>query len=315
MTIRWGFIGAGWIASKAMAPAIHSAAGSTLQAVASQSHERARTLEPVTVHNTYQELLEDPTVDAVYINLPNHLHCEWSIKALNAGKHVLCEKPLAMNADEVNAMAKAAELNNRMLVEAVWMRWHPRFARIVELVRSGHIGEVKDIETSFTFPGKIDGNYRNSLEMGGGSLLDVGPYQLHTWVAMLDGKIDLDLTSVERTVGSSGVDLTTQLVGTINKTISVRALASFEQPENQKLIITGTEKTLECLGTDTFTSWKSQSELSVGDGVEVFAPIDPYQEMIEQFSARVRGDAGWVPKLSQSIRTAELLDQIAGVNT
>jgi predicted dehydrogenase len=311
MTIRWGFIGAGWIASKAMAPAVHSAAGAILQAVASQSHERARMLEPVRVHNTYQELLEDPTIDAVYINLPNHLHFEWSIKALNAGKHVLCEKPLAMSVDEVNSMAKAAELNDRMLVEAVWMRWHPRFARIVELVRSGEIGEVKSIDTAFTFPGKIDGNYRNSLEMGGGSLLDVGPYLLHTWVAILDGKIDLILTSVERTIGVSGVDLTTQLVGTINKTINVRALASFEQPENQKLIITGTGKTLECLGADAFTSWKSASELRIGDSCELFAPIDPYQEMIKQFSACARNENGWIPRMSQSIRVSELLDQIA----
>ncbi|MEY4233016.1 MAG: hypothetical protein RL144_1216, partial [Actinomycetota bacterium] len=114
MSIRWGFLGAGYIATNALAPAVHAAKSATLQAVASRDVIRSQSLEPVRVHSTYQDLLDDPDIDAVYISLANHQHCEWSIKALNAGKHVLCEKPIAMNASEARLMADAAEANDRL---------------------------------------------------------------------------------------------------------------------------------------------------------------------------------------------------------
>ena len=98
MTVRWGFIGAGYVASRAMAPAVHATPNASLFAVASRNQDRSATLEPQVVHRSYQDLINDPMVDAVYISLTNAQHKEWVLAALNAGKHVLCEKPLAMNA-------------------------------------------------------------------------------------------------------------------------------------------------------------------------------------------------------------------------
>ena len=118
-TIRWGLIGAGWIATKAIAPAMHAAADTIVQGVASRDLKRAQALNPVTTYSSYEALINDPLVDAVYISLPNHLHCQWSVKALNAGKHVLCEKPFAMNVSEVESMAQASRDNNRLLVEVI----------------------------------------------------------------------------------------------------------------------------------------------------------------------------------------------------
>jgi predicted dehydrogenase len=311
MSIRWGFLGAGSIATKALTPAVHAAKNATLQAVASRDAIRSQSLEPVKVHSTYQDLLDDPDIDAVYISLANHQHCEWSIKALQAGKHVLCEKPIAMDAKEARLMADAAKENNRVLVEAVWTRWHPRFIRMVELVQSGAIGEIKAIDASFTFPGTLEGNYRLLPEMGGGSLFDVGPYPLHAWSALTQGNLKMKINSVQRNIGSTGVDMTTRIDATLNGSITVNALTSFEREEEQLLLVKGSISTIENIGNDAFTSLRNPSVLKVGDLLENFAPVDPYQLMVENFGARINGEESWILPIEETIRVMEILDEIA----
>jgi predicted dehydrogenase len=314
MSIRWGFLGAGSIARKALTPAVHGAKNAILQAVASRDAIRSQSLEPVKVHATYQDLLDDPEIDAVYISLANHQHCEWSIKALQAGKHVLCEKPIAMDAKEARLMAEAAKNNNRMLVEAVWTRWHPRFIRMVELVQSGAIGEIKAIDASFTFPGSLEGNYRLAPEMGGGSLFDVGPYPLHAWSALTQGNLKMKINSIQRNTGSTGVDMTTRIDATLNGSIAVNALTSFEREEEQLLLVTGSVSSIENIGNDAFTSLRNPSVLKVGDLLESFAPVDPYQLMVENFGARINGEESWILPIEETIRVMEILDEIAQYN-
>jgi xylose dehydrogenase (NAD/NADP) len=315
MSIRWGFLGAGFIATKALTPAVHGAKNAVLQAVASRDVIRSQSLEPVKVHSTYQDLLDDPDIDAVYISLANHQHCEWSIKALNAGKHVLCEKPIAMNASEARLMADAAEANDRLLVEAVWSRWHPRFVRMIELVKNGAIGQISAIDASFTFPGSLEGNYRLAPEMGGGSLFDVGPYPLHAWSALTQGNLNMKINSVQRSMGSTGVDMTTRIDATLNGSIAVNALTSFEREEEQQLLVTGSLSSIENIGNDAFTSLRNSSVLKVGDSLESFAPVDPYQLMVENFGARINGQTSWILPINESIRVMEILDQIASTSS
>jgi predicted dehydrogenase len=315
MSIRWGFLGAGSIATKALSPAVHGAKNATLQAVASRDVIRSQSLEPVKVHSTYQDLLDNPDIDAVYISLANHQHCEWSIKALQAGKHVLCEKPIAMNAKEARLMADAAIENNRMLVEAVWTRWHPRFIRMVELVQKGAIGEIKAIDASFTFPGSLEGNYRLAPEMGGGSLFDVGPYPLHAWSALTQGNLNMTINSIERNMSSTGVDMTTRIDAMLNGSIIVNALTSFEQEEEQQLLVTGSVSSIENIGNDAFTSLRNPSILKVGKSLENFAPVDPYQLMVENFGARINGEESWILPIEETIRVMEILDQIAATKS
>ena len=311
MSIRWGFLGAGYIATKALTPAVHAAKNATLQAVASRDVIRSQSLEPVKVHSTYQDLLDDPDIDAVYISLANHQHCEWSIKALQAGKHVLCEKPIAMDANEARLMAEAAKNNNRMLVEAVWTRWHPRFIRMVELVQNGAIGEIRAIDASFTFPGSLEGNYRLAPEMGGGSLFDVGPYPLHAWSALTQGNLKMKINSIQRNTGPTGVDMTTRIDATLNGSITVNALTSFERDEEQQLLVTGSLSSIENIGNDAFTSLRNPSVLKVGDLLENFAPVDSYQLMVENFGARIKGEESWILPIEETIRVMEILDEIA----
>ena len=263
-TTRWGLIGAGWIATKAIAPAMHAQPNAILQGVASSDPKRAQLLNPITIHNSYEALINDPLVDAVYISLPNHLHCEWSVKALKAGKHVLCEKPFALNLSEVESMVQAARENNRLLVEAVSCMWHPRMIRLIDYVKAGNIGEVISIDSSFTFPASLEGNYRLSPAMGGGALFDVGIYPLHAISALIGHDVNTVITSCDVKIGPTRIDLTSKWQMRINNSITASGLASFEMPENQSLVVRGEKNSVELIGTQAFTSWHSASSLRLG---------------------------------------------------
>ena len=313
-TIRWGLIGAGWIATKAIAPAMHSQPNAILQGVASSDPKRAQLLNPITIHNSYEALINDPLVDAVYISLPNHLHCEWSVKALKAGKHVLCEKPFALNLSEVESMVQAARDNNRLLVEAVSCMWHPRMIRLIDYVKAGNIGEVISIDSSFTFPASLEGNYRLSPDMGGGALFDVGVYPLHAIAALIGADASVVINSCDVKVGATGIDLTSRWQMSINKSITASGLASFEMPEDQSLIIRGEKNSVELIGTQAFTSWHSASSLRLGEQVEEFEAVDPYMLMIENFGKRIHGKESWVLPLETSLSVAKMLGQLQSSN-
>ena len=315
MSVGWGFLGAGWIATRAMAPAVHAASGAHLQAVASRSPERSSALDPRVVRADYDALLEDPDVDVVYVCLANDQHAEWVVKALDAGKHVLCEKPLGRDSDEARHMASAARRADRLLVEAVWTRWHPRFRRLAEIATSGALGDLSSIDSAFTFPGAIDGNYRADPSKGGGALLDVGGYQAHAWVALSGGANDISIEQATSSIGPTGVDLTTSVAALIDGTVHANALCSFEMDEAQHLIVRGSIDTAAMGAGQAFTSWREESTLLVGSTVEVFAPVDAYQVMIEQVSARIQGEDSWVVPMNDTIRVAEILDEVRAIAT
>jgi predicted dehydrogenase len=312
---RWGLIGAGWIATTAIAPAMHAAENNVIQGVASRDPERSKALNPITVHDNYDALINDPLIDAIYISLPNHLHCEWTVKALKAGKHVLCEKPFAMNAAEVELMIKTAKECDRLLVEAVWARWHPRMVRAIDLVKSGAIGQVISIDASFTFPASIEGNYRLSPEMGGGALFDIGVYPLHAIAAIVGDDAQVEIEKCDVTTGSTGIDLTTKWQMQINNSITANALSSFEMPENQSLVIKGEKQTITFVGSQAFTSWNSASTLQIGDATEQFEAVDPYRVMIENFGQMIQKEESWVLPLETSLWVQRVVDQVHTSNT
>jgi predicted dehydrogenase len=298
-----------------MAPAVHEAEGAVLRAVASRDETRSRALEPEKVHASYRTLLDDPHVDAVYVSLTNAQHAEWVIAALGAGKHVLCEKPLALNAAEARTMFNAARQADRLLVEASWVRWHPRFQRMTALVESGALGALSAIDSSFTFVGDMTNNYRLSPELGGGALLDVGCYQAQAWVALTGGAPEFAVETVERVRGDTGVDLTTQAMVTINDNVRATMLSSFALPASQSLVVTGTETSLRTGEGEAFTSWREASTLHVGANEEQFDSVDAFVMMVEEMSRRIMGDDGWVVPASDSLRSAEILDSISSRNT
>ena len=311
MTVNWGFLGAGFVASRGLAPAVHASRGAHLYAVASRDEERSATLEPERVHATYDDLLADERVDAVYISLSNSQHIEWVTKSLEAGKHVLCEKPLGLNAIETVEMFDVAARNGRLLIEAVWGRWHPRFARMVDLVASGKIGEIEHIETAFTFTSEMTDNYRLSPSMGGGALLDVGCYQAHAWVALTNGASDFSITELARTVGPTGIDLTTDVNVRINHNITAHAVSSFALPSTQQFLVRGTHGQISTAAGESFTTWNEASSLLINDVLEEFPVANAFVEMVENVSRLIDGEDGWIVSSADSIRVAQILDTIA----
>ena len=310
MTVKWGFLGAGWIANRATAPAVHAANNAQLFAVASREFARSKKLEPQNVYDSYQKLLDDPRIEVVYISLANHQHLEWVTKSLEAGKHVLCEKPLGLNALETQRMIDCAQRCNRLLVEAVWTRWHPRFKRIVEVISSGEIGEPLTIDSQFTFKSEMTENYRLDPASGGGALLDIGCYQANMWVALMNGAKDLTINNVERKIGPTKIDLTTEVRATINNKTKVHLLSSFDFDAPQKLKIEGSSGSISTENGEAFSTWREPSSLRVNDRVEDFAEVDAFVEMIQQVSESIATNSGWVMPLIDSLRVAQILDQI-----
>ena len=311
MTVNWGFLGAGFVASRGLAPAVHVSRGAHLYAVASRDEQRSATLEPERVHATYDNLLADERVDAVYISLSNSQHLEWVTKSLEAGKHVLCEKPLGLNAKETEAMFATASRSGRLLVEAVWGRWHPRFSRMVEVVSSGAIGNIEHIETAFTFASEMTDNYRLNPLMGGGALLDVGCYQAHAWVALTNGATGLEIEDLSRAIGPTGVDLTTDVSVLINGSITAHAVSSFALPSQQQFIVQGSNGSMHTGVGESFTTWNEASSLHINDVVEEFAVTNAFVEMVENVSRVIKGEEGWIVPSADSIRVAHILDSIA----
>ncbi|MFD2215637.1 Gfo/Idh/MocA family protein [Metabacillus endolithicus] len=182
--VRWGILGSASIAKRAVIPGIKESESGEVVAIASRDLIRARqTADELGIpvaYDSYEELLADDSIDVVYIPLPNHLHKEWTIKAAAAGKHILCEKPLALNAKDAKEMVDACNKAGVLLAEAVMYRYHPRYDVIRDIISSGEIGEIRGIHGTFTFfnPMASLSNFRYKKESGG-SLYDVGVYPIH----------------------------------------------------------------------------------------------------------------------------------------
>jgi predicted dehydrogenase len=182
--LQWGILSTANIGQKRVIPAILAGRRGVVAAIASRDAGRAAraaaAFQIARSYRTYQELLDDPDIDAIYNPLPNHLHVEWTVRALDAGKHVLCEKPIGLNAGEAAAVVAARDRSGKRVIEAFMVRFHPQWQRIRELVRSGRIGSVGVVQSAFLFTVLDPTNIRNRADIGGGALYDVGCYPIVT---------------------------------------------------------------------------------------------------------------------------------------
>jgi predicted dehydrogenase len=311
--VRFGFIGAGSIASKALYPALMNSTVGEIYAVAGKDADRAKALSPSgKFYTDYQELIDDPKVEAVYISLPNSLHIPWSIKAMQAGKHVLCEKPIAMNAQELKKAIKVSQSTGKLLMEASWNRWHPRTVRIKQLVDSGIIGKLTEINASFTYDGLDAGNIRTIPALGGGSLYDLGPYSAVAPLWITDFAPVKDIAT-EVTWHPGGSDETLRTTYTIGG-VKANTLTSMNIPEKITLEIIGTEGKISTGGNDAFVSHNNPSTLIIetkdSKNVEEFAACDPYQLMADSFAKKIRGQEAWLLPLEESVKFSEFFDSV-----
>lgn len=318
--IGWGILGNATVARLAVLPAIERSANGTVVAIGSRAPARAEEL--TTRHGGiavagYEAVLARSDVAAVYIPLPNHLHREWAIRALQAGKHVLVEKPLAMNAAEAREMVAAAEAAGCFLMEAFMWRFHPRAQRIYELVRSGALGNIGSIRAAFTFPVQPDANNKRlfSAAMGGGSLWDVGSYGVSLARWMLGE--EPESVTAQAVWNDEGVDV--NFAGTLRFASGTLAVveSGFQSALQQTFSILGDRGAVEFARHDAFIPGEKDAEFTwrrydaeQGEVIEV-AGADQYQRMVEHFGAVVAGEAAPLVPPSDGIRQMETLDALA----
>jgi predicted dehydrogenase len=205
--LRWGLLSTANI-NKALITPLRASARNHLTAIASRSQDSAeayaREWKIERAFGSYEAMLADPDIDVVYISLPNHLHAEWAIRSMQAGKHVLCEKPMGLTTVEVDAITAASQKYARVVAEAFMYRHHPQTLKARELVESGRIGKLQAIRGSFTFKMSTDVNIRLVPEWGGGSIWDVGCYPI-SYTRFIVGTEPLEVFGRQVT-GSSGID-------------------------------------------------------------------------------------------------------------
>jgi len=243
--LNWGLLSTARI-NRALITPLRASKRNKLLAVASRTQESAdqyaREWKIPRAHGSYEALLADPEIDVIYNSLPNHLHAAWTIKAVEAGKHVLCEKPLALNVGDVDAMREAASKHGRVVAEAFMYRHHPQTLKVQEMVKSGSLGDLKLIRGSFSFVLSRDGDVRLDPAMGGGSIWDVGCYPI-SYTRIIAGATPLDVFGWQVT-GPTGIDET--FVGQMRFDHEVHAQfdCSFAIPFHAFMEIIGSEGTL-----------------------------------------------------------------------
>ena len=285
--LNWGVLGTARIARSSVIPAIQSVKHNSVAAVASRDLTRAsafaQELGIARAYGSYAELLADPAVQAVYIPLPNSEHAPWALKAMQAGKHVLVEKPIALTADETQQLISASLEHSVVLMEAFMYRYDPRFSKLLSLVRGPDLGKPRFISTSFTFNLANPDDIRLTPDLGGGALYDVGCYCVNLQRQLL-GREPVSVQAVGH-LGQSGVDLQVSAVLDFGDQTFGHLDVAFNAARSQHLRLIGTDGTLEL--NDPFKAGKDGSQAIITHGSETrrvnFRPVDSYTRMVEHF--------------------------------
>jgi predicted dehydrogenase len=291
MSVRWGIISTAHI-NRLLIPGAHESPKVDLYAVASRDQARAEEYaakwEIPVAYGSYEELLADPSIEAVYISLPNTLHVEWSIKAVEAGKHVLCEKPMSRHPDDVAAAFDAAERADRFLTEAFMYRHNPQTARIVSLVESGIIGELRLVRSTFSYSLYDEDNIRLRPDVEGGALMDVGCYCI-SGSRLLGGEPDA-LVGLAW-YGGTGTDWVFEGMMRFPGDLLAQFYSGTALPDSDELEVIGSEGSL--FVDDPWHCRKPGIDVRRGGEVErvELEPVDSYRLELENLSDAIRGEA------------------------
>ena len=318
--VNWGVLGAADFALNHMARAINEADGARFHSLATSNPAKAdpfRAFAPdLKVHTSYDALLGDPAVDAVYIPLPNHLHVEWTLKALEAGKHVLAEKPIAMKASEIDALISARDRTGLFATEAYMIVHHPQWKKVRDLVRSGAIGQVDHVDTAFSYDNRDEpGNIRNRPETGGGAIPDIGVYTFGStrWVT---GAEPARLSARVRREG--GVDVWTHVTAdmkgpTGNFTYS--SITSMRLFPRQEVTFQGSKGMIKVANGPFNAGTHAEAQVHLWragepDQVWRFPGARQYRLQVEAFGRKIRdgGDYPWT--LEDAKGTQAMIDMV-----
>jgi predicted dehydrogenase len=294
-----------------MLPAIVDSPKARLVAVASRSIPVPRTFGADHAYGSYEELLADPGVDAVYLPLPNALHVEWAMKAAEAGKHVLCEKPLACSAEDARRMAAAFDNRSLLLAEAYMTPFHPRTTVLEDVLRSGQLGELRFARTVFTGPLTESDNHRWRSELGGGVLLDLGVYCLAPLLVAAQ-RLPVEVVGAA-TVGATGVETSFSAWLDFGSGFRASVECSYDAPEQQTIEVVGADASV--LVHRAFTPGIDDSTVHVrrrdGTVEDVgWRGADPYRGLIDHVSTVLQGGDVLRWPVSRSIEVLVLVDTL-----
>ncbi|MGN7356585.1 Gfo/Idh/MocA family protein [Paenibacillus sp. SAF-054] len=313
--LRWGVLGCASIAKRSVIPGVQLSEWNEVVAIASRDWDKAKqTADELNIENaygSYEALLADPSIDVVYIPLPNHLHKEWTIRAAEAGKHILCEKPLALTAEEAEEMAAAAKHAGVYLLEAFMYRYHPRYDAIKDLIDSGAIGEIRGIRSAFTFNSSgSTGNVRFRKDWGGGSLYDVGCYPINAARLLLGREPQAVTVNAFFSPEHGDVDMMASgLVefGDVSLSFDCGMWAASRNP----LEVLGTEGIIEVPSAFVTPSPGSGNFYITtnGERKEIHArDVNAYTEQADQLAQAIRGEAPLRFSPEDAIRNMKVLD-------
>ncbi|WP_103334566.1 Gfo/Idh/MocA family protein [Pseudotabrizicola formosa] len=317
--VRWGVLGAAKFARDHMAPAIHAAAGAEFAALATSDAAKAegfRAFCPgLQVHSSYDALLADPTIDAVYVPLPNHLHVEWTLKALAAGKHVLTEKPIALRAEQIDQIIAARDASGLLAAEAFMIVHHPQWQRAKEWLAEGKIGQLRHVDAAFSYNNAAEpGNIRNRPDTGGGSLRDIGVYTIGS-MRFVTGAEPEDVAA--RVIMEAGVevfaDVNAMMQGPTGR-FTYRSMTSMRLANRQEVVFQG-DKGMIRVGSAPFNA-------NVHDVAEVelhlpgqrvitdrFPTDNHYKLQVEAFGRSIRTGAAYPCPLEFVRGTQAMMDR------
>jgi predicted dehydrogenase len=319
--LRIGVISTAAIGVDLVIPAIQRSERCEVVAISSRSDEAARTVaERLSIprhHDSYDALLADPEVDAVYNPLPNHLHTRWNLAAIRAGKHLLAEKPFAMNTTEAEEVFAAAERADVRVVEAFMYRSHPTWQEVRRLVADGAIGELRHVQTYFGYHNLDPANIRNIVEFGGGALMDVGCYAVNSACLLFGGEPDVVGATMQRDHGFGTDTVTSALLRFPNGTAGFACATAIEP--GQWVHVLGTEGRIDLgipfnIPTDipTFVYVTRGGDPPVEPDVRTieFPACNQYTTQADAFAAHVLDGAPPNISSAESVATMRVIDRI-----
>ena len=305
--IRWGVLGAAKIARGKVIPGMWLGKYSEVAAVASRDLERARALGLAKAYGSYEELLADPDIDAIYNPLPNHLHVPWSIKCAEAGKHVLCEKPIAVSAAQARELIAARDRAGVKIGEAFMSRTHPQWLRAQEIAQSGEIGEVRVVQGFFSYFNRDPSNIRNQVGAAGGGLNDIGCYPI-THSRMIFGQEPRRVMATMERDPDFGTDRLTSAVLEFTEG-QCAFTCSTQLAPYQRMHIFGTRGRIE-IEIPFNAPPDRATRIFVNDRVEEFAVCDQYTIQGDLFSLAILEDRPVPVPLEDAVNNMAAIDAI-----
>ena len=316
MAFRWGILGASRFAAQHMGPAIHAAKGNELVAVATSAAEKAKPFRDfapgIEVFEDYEALLGSDRVDAIYVPLPNHLHVPWSVKALEAGKHVLCEKPITLKADQFEQLIAARDAAGKHAAEALMIAHHPQFQRAKELVQGGAIGTLRHVDAVFSFNNAGDvTNIRHDPAKGGGGLYDIGVYTCSA--ARLVSGAEPEAVTLSNLYKEHGVDVYAQFAADFSG-FSMSSMVSMRLHNRQEVVFHGDKGWLKLscpFNANVYDLSELTLETDTGSRVhERWPNVNQYVLQVENFAKTAQTGAEYPCPLEFSRGTQNMLDMI-----